>query len=98
MNDLRLELAVEVCEQNGYQLFAGRCEVCNFPLVEQPHKLLPFCYYCNNDRVTALLAHETLLKMKLAAKGIRFETHRDITPQSPEAYEPQGVFRFGMPL
>ncbi len=97
MEDLRLVLAVQVCEEFGFQLFPNRCE-CGYPMVEKPNQRIPFCWFCACDRKSATVARATLLKAKLAEHGIVMEERRELHPDHYEFYEPQGPFKFGMPL
>ena len=98
MEDLRLILVVEVCEQFGFQLFPDRCTSCGFPLVEKLYQCIPFCWFCACDKKTAMLGRAALLKARLANQGIFLEERREIRQEHPEMYEPRGPFKFGMPL
>jgi hypothetical protein len=97
--DIKLELAMTVCDQLGYRLFPARCIDCGFPILEKYKKNAWFvgCWFCHDRKERALAMRATLHKAKLAEQGILLEeTHSAAALE--ESVPLQGRPMFGMPL
>lgn len=101
MENIKLELAKQVCESEGYELFPGRCDECGFPLLQKNAKGVWFvgCWFCSSRRERAVAAQATLHKARLASQGIIIEA-----PRAPMVLEPKednilpGRQMYGAPL
>jgi hypothetical protein len=97
--DIKLALACEVCSRLGYELFPGRCDECNFPLLKKKAGGAWFvgCWFCADRRERASSCKDALHKARAAQVGIILEreSHRP-----SDSFEPGlgGREMYGSPL
>lgn len=96
--NIRLLFALEVAEDIAAKVTDFLCPKCQAYLMTRDNYASVFCWACETDDMNAREGKALLLRVKMAEKGIIIPKDKAWHLEAEKVYDPEGCFKFGMPL